>query len=68
MDNTKVLEYLNQSASQGYIEGLVSAKVKKVTLFSSFPITGAANISDPKYFALIENLECLMHFKKQDLS
>jgi len=66
MDQTKVLEYLNNSVSANYFESLTSAQVKKLVLFSCFPIVGAPNVSDPHYFALIENISCLIKFKPAD--
>ena len=38
-----------------YLKKLLSLKIKTVTLFSVFPYTAAANISDGHTFALIED-------------
>jgi hypothetical protein len=68
MDNTKVLEYLNQSVMTNYLEKLTSVKMKKVSLCPVFPITAAPNLSEPVHFAMIENPQCLIAFTKGDLN
>jgi hypothetical protein len=58
-NNAKVIETIERSALFNYFEKLVDAKTTKVTLFSIFPYTAAANLSDPHAFFLFENYACL---------
>ena len=58
-NNAKVIETIERSALFNYFEKLVDAKTAKVTLFSVFPHTAAANLSDPRAFFLFENYACL---------
>lgn len=57
IDNTKAIESIERVAILGYFEKLLEAKIHKVTLFSIFPITSAANLSDPHSFVMIDDLE-----------
>lgn len=56
MDNAKVIEALEKYALCNYFEKLISAKMFKIVLFSIFPHTAAANLSDPHEFVLIEDI------------
>lgn len=58
-NNAKVIETIERSALFNYFEKLVDAKTIKVNLFSVFPYTAAANLSDPRPFFLFENFACL---------
>jgi len=58
-NNAKVIEAIERSALFNYFEKLVDAKTAKITLFSIFPHTAAANLSDPRAFFMIENIACL---------
>jgi len=68
MENAKVLELLNQSVIAEYLQRLIAAKMKKLTLFPIFPITAAPNISEPRHLAMIENLECLTIIARAELN
>jgi len=54
-NNAKVIETIERSALFSYFEKLVDAKTTKVTLFSIFPHTAAANLSDPRAFFMFES-------------
>ncbi len=59
-ENTqKVIEYINHHLMADYMQKLTVVEMKKVTLFSTFPITGAINISDPQYFIKVMNPEVI---------
>jgi hypothetical protein len=58
-NNAKVIETIERSALFNYFEKLVDAKTTKVTLFSIFPHTAAANVSEARSFFMIENIACL---------
>ena len=49
MDNTKVIEALEKVTVFTYCEKLLEAAMQKLVLFSVFPYTAAANMSDPHY-------------------
>jgi len=68
MENAKVLELLNQSLIAEYLQRLLAAKMKKLTLFPVFPITSAPNVSEPRHLAMIENPECLMVYAANELN
>ena len=68
MENAKVLELLNQSLIAEYLQRLIAAKMKKLTLFPIFPITSAPNVSEPRHMCMIENLECLTVYAKNELN
>ncbi len=55
-DNAKVMEALEKQTMHNYFEKIINAKMHKVVLFSIFPHTAAANLSDPRYFVLIDEL------------
>ncbi len=55
-DNAKVMEVLEKQTMYNYFEKLINAKINKVVLFSVFPYTAAANLSDPHYFVMVEDL------------
>ena len=55
MDNAKVMEVLEKQAMFNYFEKLLITKMRKIVLFSAFPHTGAANLSDPRHLMLIED-------------
>jgi len=56
MDNAKIIETLEKYTIYCYFEKLVDTKVDRIVLFSIFPFTAAANLSDPRYFAMIKDL------------
>lgn len=58
-NNAKVIEAIERSALFSYFEKLVDAKTSKVALFSVFPYTAAANLSDKKVFFLLDDLSRL---------
>lgn len=55
MNNAKVIEALEKFTLCLYFEKLIDAKMAKITLFSIFPYTAAANLSDPHSFVLLED-------------
>lgn len=60
MDNAKVIEALEKFAIFNYFEQLINAKMHKVELFSIFPLTAAANLSDPHPYVLVDDLSKLI--------
>lgn len=58
-DNAKIIETVERQTIFNYFEKLANAAIKKYTLFSIFPYTAAANLSDPHHFFLIEDIEKL---------
>jgi len=56
-DTAQVIKALEKFAFQKYLEKLVHAKMKKVTLHSIFPLTSAANLSDAHNYVLVEDLD-----------
>ncbi|OGC13428.1 hypothetical protein A3J90_01180 [candidate division WOR-1 bacterium RIFOXYC2_FULL_37_10] len=60
MENqANVIQYISNHLVTDYVDKLIKVKFSKVVLFTTFPITGAPNISDPRYFAKILNPEVL---------
>jgi hypothetical protein len=55
-DNAKVIQVIEKATLFNYFEKLVDAKTTKITLFSVFPYTAAANLSDQHNFFLLEDL------------
>ena len=49
-----------------YLQRLMNAKMRKLVLFTVFPITAAPNISDPKYFVMLNDLKEFISFKKTE--
>jgi len=68
MDQAKVIEMLNQTQMTEYIQKLMSAKFSRLVLFPAFPFTAAANVSDPHYFVMLDDLNKFLAFKKSDLN
>ncbi|MFA6169988.1 MAG: hypothetical protein WCW67_00590 [Candidatus Margulisiibacteriota bacterium] len=60
MNNQKVMEVLEKTCTFNYYDKIVHAKTRKLTLFSIFPYTAAANLSDPRQFVLIEDLQGML--------
>lgn len=56
MDNAKAIQAMEKAALQKYLEKLISSEMRKITLFPVFSQTGAPNLSQPVYFALIDDL------------
>ena len=44
--DAKVIQTINEYIVEEYLEGLKFIKTHKLTLYTSFPITGAPNLSD----------------------
>lgn len=59
MDNAKVIETLEKHTLFNYFEKLLEAKMHRVVLFSIFPYTAAANLSDPQHFVIIDDISKL---------
>jgi hypothetical protein len=60
MDNAKVIEKLEKQTLYNYFEKLIHAKMHKLVLFPVFPLTAAANLSEPHYVVLLEDLTKLI--------
>jgi hypothetical protein len=58
-DNAKVIEAIERTTLFNYFEKLIDAPTRKVTLFSVFPYTAAANLADPRNYFLLEDLSRL---------
>lgn len=56
MDNAKVIKTIEKYAFHKYLEELVKADLTKVTVFSIFSQTGAPNLSDPRHFLMVDDL------------
>ena len=56
MDNAKAIEAMEKITLQKYLEKLITSQMHKITLFPSFPQTGAPNLSDPVYYIMIDDL------------
>lgn len=59
MDNTKVIEALEKVTVFTYCEKLLEAAMHKLILFSVFPYTAAANLSDAHPIVMIDDLSKL---------
>ncbi len=68
MDQAKVIEFLNQTLMTDYISRLLNVKMSKLVLYSVFPITAAANLSDARTFVLMNDPSKFVEFKKADLN
>lgn len=60
MDNAKVIEALEKYVVFNYFERLIDAQMHKIVLFPIFPYTAAANMSDPHYYIMIDDLSKLI--------
>jgi hypothetical protein len=58
-DNAKVMEKLEQTALFAYFEKLMETEMHRQVLFSIFPYTAAANLSDPHPLVMIDDLSQL---------
>lgn len=56
MDNAKVIEAMEKFALHNYLQKLINAKMHKETLFTIFPHTNAANISNPVHVIIVDDL------------
>jgi hypothetical protein len=56
MDNVKVIEALEKFAIFNYFEQLLNAKMHRIDLFPVFPLTAAANLSEPHPLVLVDDL------------
>ncbi len=56
MDNAKAIEAMEKITLHKYLEKLINSQMHKITLFRSFPQTGAPNLSDPVYFMMIDDI------------
>ena len=55
----KVMEAINQFAVTNYVQHLLVVRYLKLTLFSSLPFSGTANISDAHNILLIKEFPAL---------
>ncbi len=56
MNTQETLKKLEKATLKNYLEKLVRTKMRKVTLYTIFPITAAPNYSDAKNYVLVEDL------------
>jgi len=61
MDNAKVIETLEKCTLQNYFVKLLNAKMYRLELFSVFPQTAAANLSDLHNLVIVEDLNCFVN-------
>ncbi len=59
MDNAKAIETMEKITLHKYLEKLINSQMRKITLFPSFPQTGAPNLSEPVYFMMINDISKL---------
>ena len=59
MDNAKVIAALEKFVVFNYFDRLLGCQIHKVVLFPIFPYTAAANLSDPQYFIMVDDLSKL---------
>lgn len=57
MDNKKVIEVMEKVTLHKYLDKLIHARMSKATLFTIFSQTGAPNLSDPRHYIMINDLE-----------
>lgn len=67
-NTAKVAECINQHLMADYLQKLVNVQMSKVVLFPAFPITGAPNLSDPRYYVKINNIEVLSDLLKKAIN
>lgn len=60
MDNAKAIEAMEKITLHKYLEKLINSQMHKITLFRSFPQTGAPNLSEPVYFMIINDISMLV--------
>ena len=60
-ENAKVMEKLEQTAVFKYFERLMETTMHRQVLFSIFPYTAAANLSDPHPLVMIDDLSKLVN-------
>lgn len=60
MDNAKAIEAMEKMTIQKYLQNLVDTRMHKVTLFPVFSHTAAPNLSDPRYYVMVEDLTKLV--------
>lgn len=60
MDNAKVMEALEKVTVFSYFEKLLETRMHRIVLFSVFPYTAAANLSDPRAFVIIDDISKLV--------
>jgi hypothetical protein len=68
MDQTKVLEYLTQHVMLEYLKRLAGTRFSKLVLFPVFPITASANLSDPHYLAILDDVGSLTKLSPAELN
>ncbi|HVN67615.1 MAG TPA: hypothetical protein VMT55_04515 [Candidatus Sulfotelmatobacter sp.] len=61
MDNAKVIETLEKCTLQNYFVRLLNAKMHRLELFTVFPLTAAANLSDPRNLIIIDDPACFLN-------
>jgi hypothetical protein len=59
MDNAKIIKTIEKYAIHVYLEKIVNTPMKKITLFTIFPHTGAPNLSDAVNYLMVEDLSKL---------
>ena len=59
MNNDKAIKTMEKESLERYLQKLLGVKFHKITLFTSLPYTGSANISDPRNIMIIDDLKRL---------
>ncbi|MCU0641023.1 MAG: hypothetical protein MUC35_02915 [Candidatus Margulisbacteria bacterium] len=59
-DNAQVREKLEQTALFAYFTSLAESPLHRIVLYSIFPYTAAANLSDAHAFAILDDLDSLV--------
>ena len=63
LNSKQVLDVINKFIMAQYARKLKDVKRNDITLFKTFPHTGAPNISEPVTITIFENLEKLLSEK-----
>jgi len=69
-NNQKVIKVISKFGLLSYLQTLINSKVQKITLHTTFPITGAPNWSEKKEIVLVQDVKPLINIvaKKENLN
>ena len=56
LKDKEALQAIEKVTILAYFENLLEAKSHKITLFSIFPHTAAANLSDPRHLVILDDV------------
>ncbi len=56
LDQNKLMEAINQSVINKYMQNILLVKAEIMKLYPCFPFTGAPNVSDAQRYAMIKDL------------